>query len=106
MALVVGGCRQRSLPRVVSRRSVGLPELTGGQRPAVAACAACAACAAGRQRGEVARRGVEPLLALLGLARVRGRVRDRDRGRVRVRDRVRVGARVGVRVRARASRPG
>ena len=88
---------------MVSRRSVGLPELTGGQRPAVAACAACAA---GRQRGEVARRGVEPLLALLGLARVRGRVRDRVRVRVRVRDRVRVGARVGVRVRARASRPG
>ena len=60
-ALLGGACRERSLPRLVSRRSVRLPELAGGQRPAVAPVAAW------RQRREVARRGVEPLLALLGL---------------------------------------
>ena len=90
---------------MVSRRSVGFPELAGGQRPAVAAVAAVAA---GRQRREVAWRGVEPLLALLGLLvplalDLIGHVQllEAD-GQLQRLVRVRVGARVRVRVRFRS----
>ena len=104
-ALLGGACRECSLPRLVSRRSVGFPELAGGQRPAVAAVAAVAA---GRQRREVAWRGVEPLLALLGLLvplalDLIGHVQllEAD-GQLQRLVRVRVGARVRVRVRFRS----
>ena len=55
--------RQRSQPRLVIGCALRLPDLAGGERPAVAPVAAVAA---GRQRPELARRGVEPLLVPLG----------------------------------------
>ena len=56
-----GACRELSLLRLMSRWSGRLPELAGGERPAVAAVAV------GWQGREVARRVVEPPLAPLGL---------------------------------------
>ena len=55
--------RQRSQPRLVIGCALRLPDLAGGERPAVAPVAAVAV---GRQRPELARRGVEPLLVPLG----------------------------------------